>query len=79
MRRFEEISSVQLSQKIISMKNSEQMQILVEWLLRAKESYRDDLERIENNPAGINITQGRIAQVKDILSLINPSNTTSAT
>jgi hypothetical protein len=55
------------------------MQILVEWLIRARESYRDDLENIERDPVCINIIQGRIALVKDLLSLINPSNTTSAT
>jgi hypothetical protein len=61
------------------MRQSEQMQILAEWLIRARESYRDDLEKIERDPVCINIIQGRIALVKDLLSLINPSNTTSAT
>jgi hypothetical protein len=79
MRRFEEVPIIQLCTKLSAMRQSEQMQILAEWLIRARESYRDDLEKIEDNPVCINILQGRIALVKDLLSLINPSNTTSAT
>jgi hypothetical protein len=72
MRRFEEASTVQLSQKLIAMRGSEVAQVLAEWLSRARESYRENLETIDRDQVAVNLLQGRLAEVKDILNLINP-------
>lgn len=72
MRRFEQVSTVELGQKLISMRGSECAQVLSEFLLRAKESYRDNLEDITNDLVLINLLQGKISLVKELLGLINP-------
>ncbi len=71
MRRFEEVSSTQLAEKLVSMRGSEFAQVMAEFLTRARESFREELETIDRDPVAITILQGRIAAIKDILNLIN--------
>jgi len=72
-RRFANASDRELVSKVISLAHSEMGDALNEFCERAVDSAHRDLEKIYNDPPAVTLLQGRIAQLRDLLNLLNPS------
>ncbi len=79
MRRFEGVTAEQILEKIKSMRSSEHGDILCEWLTRYREGCRSELETTFGDQNAIAFNQGRIDAIKEILLLLAPQPTISAT
>jgi len=72
MRRFEEVPSIQLTEKVIAMRGTEYGEILCEWLFRYREGCRSELEESFDHPVQITLIQGQIAAAKELLKMLTP-------
>ncbi len=79
MRRFEEIPTTQLLEKIQGMGGAEYGEILKEWLIRSRESCQLELEECFNNQTAVTLLQGRIITLKELITLLNPKPNIPAT
>lgn len=73
MRRFSEASDMQLTAKVIAMRHSEMGDAMTELAERWIDSQHKDMEKVVGDLSSLTLIQGRIAQLRDLLNLLNPS------